>query len=338
MLIILVWSYGAIYIAHVDGSILSISSDASVYYKEYSETYRHANILESWRVFIRASTLLLMIIFEGNLFVVLSINMAVMLLAIYAGLRCFSTTNAKMLFLICAFALPYFSLGFLSLNKEIYAMSSAIFFAAYMCRGRYGDIVMSLVLALAARYYMLAAILFTLLAFPRTGNIRYLMIVAVLAATSIAAPLVRTLIPEYSYENLVENSGSTAVILSHIVENFGYAILYPVKYGLLLVTRPYSYLSGSTNDAIGAIVSMLSLSAAALAFGLITMRARLRPIVQKLIIAGFVAPVPIMWTEIMHWRYFSFVYFFFVFAIILQLEDDYGPSGRHVVHHGTGKA
>ena len=39
------------------------------------------------------------------------------------------------------------------------------------------------------------------------------------------------------------------------------------------------------------------------------------------VIAGLVAPVPIMWSEIMHWRYYSFVYFFFVFAIVLHGAD-----------------
>ena len=46
----------------------------------------------------------------------------------------------------------------------------------------------------------------------------------------------------------------------------------------------------------------------------------MEPVVKRLIVAGFIAPIPIMWSEILHWCYYSFV-FFYLFAIISHIES-----------------
>ena len=46
------------------------------------------------------------------------------------------------------------------------------------------------------------------------------------------------------------------------------------------------------------------------------------------IVAAFVAPAPIMWAEIMHWRYYSFVYVFFLYALVLHHVDHVGLRRR----------
>ena len=62
-------------------------------------------------------------------------------------------------------------------------------------------------------------------------------------------------------------------------------------------------------------------------------RRLLSPMVSRLIVAGFVAPVPIMWSEIMHWRYYSFVYFFFLYAVVLNMEERVRAAIR--IRHAT---
>jgi hypothetical protein len=51
----------------------------------------------------------------------------------------------------------------------------------------------------------------------------------------------------------------------------------------------------------------------------------------RLVVAGLVAPIPIMWSEIMHWRYYSFVYFFFLYAIVLDRRERRSSGARHAV-------
>ncbi|MGH7490183.1 MAG: hypothetical protein ACREMY_31940, partial [bacterium] len=76
-----------------------------------------------------------------------------------------------------------------------------------------------------------------------------------------------------------------------------------------------------TTDPMEAIVSLDSLTM--LLFALRIMRQRHPPsaLVSRLIVAAFVAPIPIMWSEIMHWRYYSFVYFFFLFAVVQHFTE-----------------
>lgn len=307
--------------AHIDNSILRFSSDASVYYDWYVTQYSQPGALENWTVFLRASPILLMIISQGSLLAIQILNLLIMVLSMKAVFDSLQSFNGRMLFLLFSLLLPYYVLGFLSLNKEVYAMCAAMLYISYMVRGQISHLIVAVLLALAARYYMVAALLLTMIAIPRHGAIRYLWIIAALLGISAVAPLIKTFIPEYSYVNLLEGSGRTAAIFAEIVDNFGYALLYPFKYGTLLLVRPFSYLTGNTSDLIGAIVSALSILMIVIVGWLVASHKRLPEISRRLILAGFVAPIPLMWSEIMHWRYYSFVYFFFLMAWIVYLED-----------------
>jgi hypothetical protein len=243
-----------------------------------------------------------------------------MFVAMRAALSCLETFEGRIIFLASSLLFPYYALGFLSLNKEVYAMCAALFYASYMVRGRLLYLLLAFVLALMARYYMIASLLMLFVTVPRQGKPRWLMILGALLATSVMAPIVKSLVPQYSSEGLLDNSGATAVLLDNIVGNYGYFLLYPFKYILMLVTRPYACLSGSTHDTIGAIVSLWSLVALGIVLWLWFSGKRLAPLVRNLIVAGLVAPIPMMWSEIMHWRYHSYVSFFFLFAILLHME------------------
>jgi hypothetical protein len=306
--------------AHIDETILRFASDASVYYDYYVETYAGTNPLDNWTVFLRASPILLMILTHGNLLAIQLFNLALMLISLRVAFDCFKTFHGRMLFLLFCLFFPYFSFGFMSLNKEVYAMCAAIFYGSYMIRGRLWHLTFALLLALFARYYMVASLMMLAVVIPRTGRVRYLWILATLIGISLLAPITKTFIPEYSYENLLDGSGGTAILMAKVIDNFGYAPIYPLKYLLLLLVRPYGFLIGSTEDAIGAVVSIASLVMAVAGLYVLWIGRAKNPVISKLILAAFVAPIPIMWSEIMHWRYYSFVYFFLLYAVVVYLE------------------
>lgn len=308
--------------AHVDESIFYVASDAPTYFNAYQLLYSDALLGEHPELFLVGSPILFMKLADGNLLIVQLCNLALMAATLKTALGCFSTRRGRLTFIAAALAFPYFLFGFLSLNKEVYAMCSAILFAVYFVRGGRGNLVWSLVLAACARYYMLVALLLLVLMVPRTGPPRRKLIAFVLLAISVAAPIAKAMVPQYSSEDLLEAPSFSGVFFSTIIDSFGYALIYPLKYLALIPMRAYSFLqdAGRVTDAMEAAVSVLSLVVLVQAIRVLTSGSA-STTVRRLIIAAFVAPVPIMWSEIMHWRYYSFVYFFFLTAIVLHAEQ-----------------
>ena len=336
MLSLLLLARADLLAAHLDGTIEYLSSDAATYFSLYENLYEQLDLSESPALFLIGSPILFMKLSDGNLLPIQALNLALMVVTLKVAFDCLPGQRSRLQLLACALIFPYFLLGFLSLNKEVYAMCSAILYATYMASGRRSHLLAALVLAACARYYMLAALVTLLVLVPRDRSPRYGLIVALLLAISVAAPLVKRLVPEYSSENLLEDSGAAGVFFSSVIDSFGYVVAYPLKYLVLVPMRAYSLLlgSGRTTDPMEAVVSIASLAALLLAVGILARRKSRDTVAGRLVIAGLVAPIPIMWSEIMHWRYYSFVYFFFVFAIVLAAEDRrrQRAMGRNVVH------
>jgi hypothetical protein len=170
---------------------------------------------------------------------------------------------------------------------------------------------------------------------PRDKTPRYGWMFVLLIAISFAAPLVKSLVPGYSGEDLLEDSGSTGLFFSRLIDSFGYALAYPIKYVVLIPMRAYGLLigSGRSTDLLEAVVSILSFAALVVASSTFS-HGRRSALVQRLVVAGLVAPMPLMWSEIMHWRYYSFVYFFFLFAIVVDREERHSlGTPRAAVRH-----
>lgn len=310
--------------AHLDGSIAYVSSDAENYYRMYLTLFGDVSLSEAPALVLVGSPILLLKLTDGNLLPIQLAQLVLMILTLKVGTDCFATLRGRIAFIGGALAFPYFLFGFLSLNKEIYAMSSAIFFASYSMRGYGRHLLISLVLAMCARYYMLLALLAMVLVFPRFRPPRYHLVVAMLLGISLAAPFVKMLVPGYSSEGLIEGTTFTSALFSKIIDSFGYALIYPIKYSVLIPARAYSFLIDPTRLANGmeALVSLMSLAMLALAAYLVLLKKPISVGVWRLLLMGAFAPIPIMWTEIMHWRYFSFVYFFFLFAVVLHFVDE----------------
>jgi hypothetical protein len=187
---------------------------------------------------------------------------------------------------------------------------------------------MALLLAACARYYMFVAMIALMVLFPQTGNPRNYWIIFLLIAISLAAPIAKHIVPEYSSEGLLDVTGTTGLIFSKVVDYGGYALIYPIKYMALIPQRAYSFLidTSRAGDGMEAIVSIISIVVVLASIYTMKFKHSIAPQARTLIILGFAAPIPIMWSEIMHWRYFSFVYFFFLYALILHYIE--GPGAK----------
>ena len=322
MLAVLVTLRGALLQAHLDETIHYVASDAATYYSLYEDLYEGSDLTESVGLFLVGSPILFMKLSEGHLFWIQLSNLALMGVTLWAALGCFATLRGRMLFLAGSLVFPYFVFGYLSLNKEVYAMCSAIFFACYMVRGQRTHLVAAIVLASCARYYMLLALVPLFFLVPRHRPPRYAWAFILLLAVSVLAPLTKSSVAGYSPEGLLEDSGALGKIFSDIVDSYGYALLYPIKYIALMPMKLYSVLLGAerAGDPMEGVVSVVSIVAFVLGCRIVLTRRPVRPLVRKLVAAALIAPIPIMWTEIMAWRYYSFVYFFFLFAILLHGE------------------
>jgi hypothetical protein len=316
--------------AHADETIHYVASDAGTYFNSYEDFYASLDLVDSAVLFLVGSPVLFMKLADGNLLLIQLCQLALMAISLNVAFDCLGTLRGRLVFLLCALAFPYFLFGFLSLNKEIYAMCSAIFYASYFVRGRRRDLLVALLLAMCARYYMLLALLAMLVLVPRNSDPRTGLILALLAVISVAAPLVKALVPQYSGEDLLEAPSTAGSLFSAAIDSYAYGLVYPLKYLALIPMRLYSFLTGTTRagNAMEAVVSIVSLAMVLCAVWILLLRKRSPTTVRRLVVLGLVAPLPIMWSEIMHWRYYSFVYFFFLFAVVLHLERRGLPS-RH---------
>lgn len=333
LLVLLVQLRDELLAAHIDETINYVASDASTYFSLYEDLYAQVSLDEAPALLLIGSPILFMKLADGNLFMIQACNLILMGLTLWIAFKCFATRRGRITFMAGALAFPYFLLGFLSLNKEVYAMCSAIFFAGYIVRGRLMHLVVALLLAACARYYMLVAMLSLLVLIPRNGRPRYGWIVALLIFTSLAAPMAKLLVPGYSSEDVLDVTGVSGMIFAKIIDSYGYALVYPIKYLALIPLRLYSFLLGADRAGNGmeAVVSIASLVVVVFAIRILLTKSSASPLVRRLLLAGFVAPITIMWSDIMHWRYYSFTYFFFFFGVILHfVERRRLAPARHV--------
>ena len=309
--------------AHLDGTIQYFSSDAATYFSLYSDVYEDIELTESFSLFMIGSPILFMKLTNGNLYMIQLLNLLLMGFALKVALDCLPSSRAGAHFLLGALIFPYFVFGFLSLNKEVYAMCSAILFGGYLIRGRLRDLFLALILAMCARYYMVLTMLVLVMWFPRLKQPRYMLIIAVLLLFSITAPAVKEFVPDYSWENVLDESGMAGLFFSWAIDAFAYAIIYPFKYIVLILQRAYSFIlsTGREADTMEAVVSIATVWVLLSALKLLSKRHNASFRVRQLIIAGLTAPIPMMWGDIMHWRYYSYVYFFFLYAIVVHASE-----------------
>ena len=159
--------------AHRDETIHFVASDAATYWMLYEDIYADLSLLESPVLFLVGSPILFMKLVGGKLWIIQSLNLLLMTLVLKAAFGSLSSLGSRMAFLGGMLVFPYFLFGFLSLNKEIYAISAAILYGAYMIRGQRRHLLAALLVAAFARYYLLLALMALVFTLPRDGRPRY---------------------------------------------------------------------------------------------------------------------------------------------------------------------
>src|SRR5690606_703636 len=87
-------------------------------------------------ILLTGMPIVLMKMTDGNLPLILAMNLLIMGITLKVALGSLPTLHTRLAFLTGTLLFPYFLFGFLSLNKEVYAMCSAIFFGGYWLRGK----------------------------------------------------------------------------------------------------------------------------------------------------------------------------------------------------------
>jgi hypothetical protein len=309
--------------AHRDWTIQYFSSDAAVYFEQYEAYWKNVSFLDNPLVLLTGTPIVLMKLANGNLSWILAANLLIMLITLRVAFDCLEVRGPRLLFLIGTLVFPYFLFGFLSLNKEIYAMCAAIFFGSYWIQKNRAHLLISLLLAFSARYFMFVAFIFLLLVFPSRSKPRYWIAVGTLLFVSMVAPLVKTRIPGYSSEGVLQGAGFTSILFSKAVDSYAYALVYPLKYLSLVPARIYSVAIGLGRpaDPMEAVVSLLTILLFAAAIYILTCKRTLSAAPRTFAWMAIVSPIPIMWTDVAHWRYFSYIYFFLLFSVTLYVSE-----------------
>ena len=304
--------------AHIDRAIQHVSSDGASYFAQYEKVWDEVPLRERPLVLLTGTPIVLMKIAHGELLLVLIGNLLLMGVTLRAALNSLPSLGPRLAFLLGALIFPYFGFGFLSLNKEVYAMCSAIWFGSYWLSGKKRQLWISVLLGAAARYYMGFAILFLAIVFPRRRRPRHWLAAAALLVISIVAPLVKSRIPGYSSTNVLDGAGTTSLLFAAAVDYHLYGVIYPIKYLSLIPARIYSLAIGlgRPSDPMEAAVSALTLALLLPGLFVLIFRRSRAPTAVVFVLMALLSPIPIMWTDIAHWRYFSYVYFFLLFAAV----------------------
>lgn len=318
---------GALTAAHENHDIAYFAADAPVYYEIYTQ-FGDENISENLWLLLNGFPVIELLLSNGSIFTTSIFNLIVVFVAITAWLGSFNrkefTFNPVLVILI----FPYLSLGFFSLNKEVFVMSSILLFIRYWLRGGYGYLFMAFVVAWMGRYHMAIVIIFLFAVFPRDRSPRIRLAITSLFFISIAAPFLKSFIPGYSSEGLIDQSvGVIMKIFIDMVDSYLYFIIYPFKFIALAMFRFYGVFVAANEDAANSLVmeayiSLLSVAIATYSFWLYMFRRRSLCYTSKaLFLMGFLSPIPILWSDIGQWRYYSFTYFLFSAGLIVHFES-----------------
>lgn len=313
-----------LYRMHVDKTIYWISSDGSQYLKNLQD-FEGISFAQVPSLFLTAMPIFLIRIFGNSFKILFLFNLLVLTYSLWSTSSLFRSATYRNAFLFLALVFPYTLFSPFSVNKEVFMVSSCLMFITYWVRGRFIDLLLSLVFAFLARYYMVGALLFLWVAFPRVYSPRIWIVLSTLILCSLGLYF-KHFVPGYSPgdADYYAEAGRISSFFNYCVDNGMYWVIYIPKFIILMMSKTWSLLLTSDFmdrkfDVAEGFVSVMSLIVFLGAFLMLLLRKVSRPF-GYLFFMGLVAPLPLMWTEIFHWRYFSYVYFIFLFAIMKELD------------------
>lgn len=328
---------GALTAAYDNHDIAYFAADAPVYYEFYT-LFGDKELSENLWLLLNGFPVIQVLVANGSIFIISIFNLIVAFVAITAWVGSFTKRGSTFYSMLAVLIFPYLSLGFFSLNKEVFVMSSILLFVRYWLRGGYGYLFMAFVVAWMGRYHMAVVIVFLFAIFPRDGSPRIHLAIATLLAISIAAPFLKPLIPGYSSEGLIDESvGVMMKLFIDSVDSYLYFLIYPFKFLALAIFRFYGVFVAANADSANSLfmesyISLLSIAIIAYSFWLYMVRRKSLCYASKvLFLMAFLSPIPILWSDIGHWRYYSFTYFLFIAGLIVHFETKRVSNGRSLL-------
>ena len=220
---------------------------------------------------------------------------------------------------------PFIFLGFFSINKEIFLVSSVLLFLAYYNSKSIKYLALCFVVMMFARSYMLLVYLFILIVFPPEGaNVHWkLFFISIISASLLAPIFLNTGLIGGSDGELLNNAGSAAIIMSELIRKYLYFLVYFPKYLFLILTRIWSaYLQGVEGDYKSnlrdLLVSLYSL--VIIGYSVFSVH-RYKTRDFKFFLIAIFSPLPLMFSDIFHWRYYIYVLPFFIFYSLVKKND-----------------
>ena len=174
---------------------------------------------------------------------------------------------------------------------------------------------------------MLFVFVFCLFVFPpQSKKIRWWAIWGTLLFFSILAPFILTggVLLSYSGDKAVGTSGAASLLFSDLIRNFMYFLSYFPKYISLILSRVWTVIvSGIHSEAKGNLLGLLFSSYTVILFMIPFFKVHFPSRYNyRFLMMVLFSPVPLMFSDIFHWRYYLFTIPMLVFYLNQRTVDD----------------
>ena len=307
---------------HLNGQAYWFASDPGEYMRLY-EVYSYAGGFtdHALKLSIVGAPILMLLISGGIVSPILILANTVFFFSLYSCLKYIS--NGKGVFFLLMVVNPVILFGFFAINKEIFLISSILLLLAYYRSLSTKYLLLCVALIVFSRAYMLVVILFLLLVFPPGDKVvRWKLLVVAVVFASLIAPFILGSGKLGTGGDLLKDSGIGARFFSTAISNYLYGLVYFPKYLFLMLMRAWSaYVSGFVGEYKSNLRDLLtSLYSFGIFIYTIINVHYYRSLNFKYLMMAIWAPLPLMFSDIAHWRYYIFVIPFFLIYNSVKFE------------------
>ncbi|WP_318484981.1 hypothetical protein [Photobacterium leiognathi] len=295
-----------IQIMHLNGFSYWFSSDGGEYMKLYN-TYKEHSLYEAFdKLYAIGAPILMLMMFKGSVYPSLIFSSCLFFLSLCLFLL--SIEKNRLAFFVLCLLNPFVFLSFFAINKEIYVITSMLFFLSYYNTSKKKFLILCLMSVLFCRIYMFPVFLFLFFIFPINGEIRRKTLISSILFISLAAQVTLNL---WGKTGLLDNSGFISVFFSKLINDYLYFIAYIPKYIYLVFMRFLSVIDvgfvgvykSNLRDMMVSFYTIILILFSILKY----FRSNIKCSDTRYLIMAIIAPYPIMFNEILHWRYYIFV-------------------------------
>lgn len=326
-----------LYEFHINGKAYWFSSDGPEYYKLYQRYMGigafdfndfEGGFRELAPLFGVGFPVLVISLNSNSMYPILSINLLIFTFALLTLLVALPTRRARLTLVCLIFFFPYTLPALFSINKEVFVISSALLFSAYMLNRKILILAFALSCALLARYYQFFAYLIVFAGLIVHRNLpsilTYFVYFLTACVVSVFLPVMMRLgVPIYNMNEQMWGNSSAANFFNLVSLNGGYVFVYPIKYFMLMTSKLTAFVRGKLHfidrpmDGIELFVSVYS--TLFFIWGIIALcRKRSVRISNALVVVGFLSPFSLMWAPTYHWRYYIFSTVFLIVAFAVN--------------------